>query len=133
MLQAENDELNNEVLHLRNAEGTHLTPQGGSILDSVFKGSAPKGMPSAGGGKSDARLVLDEICEILSVPGADPVVLLDTIRKLERVVKAVPRMEGFIQNLSLVLGEGYGDAIKPLPLEQIIPRLNLWKQIVMHS
>jgi hypothetical protein len=76
---------------------------------------------------------VDEICDILSVPDSDPVLLLDTIRKLEKVVKAVPRMEGFIQNLSLVMGDGFGDAVKPLPLEQIIPRLNLWKQIVQHS
>lgn len=65
----------------------------------------------------------------------DPVVLLDTIRKLEKVVKAVPRMEGFIHNLSLAMADNYltGEPIKPLPLEQIMPRLNIWKQIVAHS
>jgi hypothetical protein len=49
------------------------------------------------------------------VPDCDPVTLLETIRKLEKVVKAVPRMEGFIHNLSLTMADGYVD--KPLPLE----------------
>ena len=44
----------------------------------------------------DARLILDEICAIMTIPNNDPVMLLETVRKLERVVKAVPRMEGFI-------------------------------------
>jgi hypothetical protein len=62
----------------------------------------------------------------------DPVNLLDTIRKLEKVVKAVPRMEGFIHNLSLTMADS-GERAGPLPLEQILPRLNIWKQIVIHS
>ena len=53
--------------------------------------------------------------------------LLDTIRKLEKVVKAVPRMESFIHNLSVAMSE---DEQTVLPLEQILPRLNLWKGIV---
>ncbi len=35
----------------------------------------------------------------MSVKADDCVELLETVRKIERVVKAVPRMEGFISNL----------------------------------
>ncbi len=42
-------------------------------------------------------MILSEIASILELPsGEDPVYLLETIRKLEKVVKAVPRMEAFI-------------------------------------
>ena len=41
----------------------------------------------------------------MSLEDSDPVKLLETIRKLERVVKAVPRMEGFIKNVSLALSD----------------------------
>jgi hypothetical protein len=36
----------------------------------------------------------------------DPVQILETIKKLEKVVKAVPRMESFITNICQVLGDG---------------------------
>jgi len=35
----------------------------------------------------------------------DPVSILETVRKLEKVVKAVPRMENFITNISRTLAE----------------------------
>ena len=122
-MQTQNNDLHNELMQLRNASGTHLTGDEQSILDSI--GRAKHAM------KGDARMVIEEICQILCLPDSDPVVLLETIRKLEKVVKAVPRMEGFIHNLSVTMADGYGD--KPLPLEQILPRLGLWKQIVTHS
>ena len=50
-------------------------------------------------------MVLDEVCSILSLDSNDAVVLLDTVRKLEKVVKAVPRMEGFIHSLSVVMSD----------------------------
>lgn len=51
------------------------------------------------------------------------------MRKIERVVQAVPRMEGFISNLcrEMTMSE---DRVAQLPLEQMIPRLQIWKQIV---
>ena len=76
--------------------------------------------------------MVDEICQILSLADNDPVVLLDTVRKLEKVVKAVPRMESFIHNLSVAMSDNDKNG-EVLPLEQIMPRLNLWKGIVMHS
>ena len=79
--------------------------------------------------KSDARMVLDEICSVLSLDNNDAVVLLDTVRKLEKVVKAVPRMESFIHSLSIVMSDSDQNG-EVLPLEQIMPRLNLWKGIV---
>ena len=82
--------------------------------------------------KGDARLVVDEICQILSLADNDPVVLLDTVRKLEKVVKAVPRMENFIHHLSVAMSDNEHNG-EVLPLEQIMPRLNLWKGIVKHS
>lgn len=116
-LQAQNNDLHNEAIQHRNVSGSHLEER--SILEGI--GTHTKG---------DARLVLDEICQILSVPNSDPVSLLETIRKLEKVVKAVPRMEGFIFNLSHAMAD---DTHKPLPLENILPRLGIWKQIVTHS
>lgn len=84
-LEVINNDLHNEAMQRRNEDGSHL--QSRSILENI-------------GGKGDSRMVVNEICSILSVPGEDPVILLETIRKLEKVVKAVPRMEGFIHNLS---------------------------------
>ena len=140
-LQGQNTELHNEIMQLRNQTQTHLTDNGGfhgtslgsfgnqsSILDSVIPSSTHFNSHT----KSDARLVLDEICQILSLPDNDAVVLLDTVRKLERVVKAVPRMEQFIHNLSIAMSDDE-QKDKALPLEQIMPRLNLWKEIVQHS
>ena len=66
---------------------------------------------------SDAKAVLDEIRAILSLPDSneDPVVILDTVRKLEKVVKAVPRMESFITTISRNLAED--GSSNPIPLE----------------
>jgi len=69
-------------------------------------------------GQSDSLMILNEIRLILSLDSDDPVTILETVRKLEKVVKAVPRMEGFITNISRCIAE----QDKPVPLEQIIPR-----------
>ncbi len=45
---------------------------------------------------SDAKLIIDEISDILQLDQEDPALIIETIRKLEKVVKAVPRMEAFI-------------------------------------
>jgi hypothetical protein len=50
------------------------------------------------------KVIFEEIREILNLSNSDdPVLILETIRKLERVVKAVPRMEAFITNISRAL------------------------------
>ena len=60
--------------------------------------------PSDNGGTSQA--ILNEIGRVLGLPAqADPSSILDTVRKLERVVKAVPRMENFIHNVSITMSE----------------------------
>ena len=56
--------------------------------------------------------------------------MLTTVQKLEKVVKAVPRMEHFIHNVSLTMGEEDG---RPLPLEKVLPLLSHWKAIVQHA
>jgi hypothetical protein len=56
-------------------------------------------------GQSDAKFVLSEIREVLNLDSEDPVAILETVRKLEKVVKAVPRMENFITNISRTLAE----------------------------
>jgi hypothetical protein len=56
-------------------------------------------------GQSDAKLMLSEIREVLNLDSEDPVAILETVRKLEKVVKAVPRMENFITNISRTLAE----------------------------
>jgi len=48
-------------------------------------------------------LVIEEIQEILQLDKDDPALLIETIRKLEKVVKAVPRMETFITNICRTL------------------------------
>ena len=55
-------------------------------------------------GQSDAKFMLSEIREVLNLD-EDPVAILETVRKLEKVVKAVPRMENFITNISRTLAE----------------------------
>lgn len=96
-LQKQNNDLHNQLMTQRNDLGTHIHPE--SILNSVKKRN------SNTGSQSDARFVVDEICQILCLEDNDPVNLLETIRKLEKVVKAVPRMEGFIHNLSLTMAD----------------------------
>ncbi len=59
-------------------------------------------------------MVLNEVREILNLESDDPVLILETIRKLEKVVKAVPRMENFITNISRNLSL---DPQSPVPLE----------------
>ena len=113
-VQTQNNHLHNEIMELRNQTHTHLTDLNmteqshimgqSSILDSVIPN---KGFNSKIGQHSqgDAKMVLDEICQILQLQDNDPVNLLETVRKLERVVKAVPRMEQFIHNLSIAMSE----------------------------
>ena len=52
--------------------------------------------------------------------------ILETIRKLEKVVKAVPRMEGFITSISRALSH---DSNSSLPLEQVIPRASFLRSL----
>ena len=65
-------------------------------------------------GQSDAKMLLSEIREVLNLESEDPVIILETVRKLEKVVKAVPRMENFITNISRTLAE---DPSSPVALE----------------
>ena len=77
-------------------------------------------------GQSDAKLVLSEIRELLNLDSEDPVAIMETVRKLEKVVKAVPRMENFITNISRTLAE---DPSSPVALEQIIPRVGFLRDL----
>ncbi len=77
-------------------------------------------------GQSDAKMILLEIKDILNVNSEDPVAVLETIRKMEKVVKAVPRMENFITNISRTLAE---DPSLPVALEQIIPRVGYLRDL----
>ena len=45
-------------------------------------------------------------------------------------MKAVPRMEQFIHNVSLTMGEEDG---RPLALDKVMPLLTHWKAIVQHA
>ena len=72
---------------------------------------------------------MDEVGRILGLPNSDPNSVLETVRKLEKVVKAVPRMENFIHNVSMTMSEDDANR-QPLPLEKILPLLTHWKAIV---
>ena len=117
-----------EIKHLRNRitelENTQTVVGGETLTESrsVVKVANPA--------ITDAKLVLSEVCEILDLPADDNVALIETVRKIYKVIQAVPRMEGFIGNISqhMALHE---DGVQAIPLEQIIPRVQLWKQIVM--
>ncbi len=65
-------------------------------------------------GQSDCKMIIEEIRQILNLDQDDPVIILETVRKLEKVVKAVPRMESFITNISRSLAE---DHKNPVALE----------------
>lgn len=73
--------------------------------------------------------MLEQVASVLGLPSCNPETLLATVRKLEKVVKAVPRMENFIHNVSLAMSE---DDARPQPvaLEKILPLLQHWKAIV---
>lgn len=75
---------------------------------------------------SDAKLIVEEIREILNLESDDPVSLIETIRKLEKVVKAVPRMESFITSITRHLSD---DQHNHTPLEQVIPRVSYLKSL----
>eukprot|EP00347_Sterkiella_histriomuscorum_P008547 403344679 len=140
-LQRQNNELHNELIQIRNDQGSHLSDQGKSqhsksanqnISDNVGK----KGgliLKSSNGhylSAGDAKLVIEEITEILKLENNDPVQIIETIRKLEKVVKAVPRMESFIQNICKATSE---DPNQLVSIEQVIPKLKLWKDIVLNQ
>jgi len=59
--------------------------------------------------------------EVLQLDGQDSHLILETIRKLEKVVKAVPRLESFIQMICLTLSD---DPSTPLPIEQVLMKAN---------
>ena len=71
-------------------------------------------------------MVLSEIREVLNLDSEDPVAILETVRKLEKVVKALPRMENFITNISRTLAE---DPQNPVALEKIIPRVGFLRDL----
>ena len=78
-------------------------------------------------GNSDAKMVLEEVRGVLSLESNDdPVLIIDTVRKLAQVVKAVPRLESFINNISRTLSE---DPQNPVPLEQVIPRVGFLRDL----
>ena len=53
-----------------------------------------------------ASAMLSDIGRVLGLPpNSDPANILDTVRKLEKLVKAVPRMENFIHNVSVTMSE----------------------------
>jgi len=71
-----------------------------------------KGVQSSNLSGSDAKILINEIRSILSLPSDDPSLLLSTISKLERVVKAVSELKMFI-NISMQIPrlEGFISAI----------------------
>ena len=78
----------------------------------------------------EAKRAIENVAQVLGLPDASPTAVIGTVQKLEKVVKAVPRMEHFIHNVSLTMGEEDG---RPLPLDKVIPLLNHWKAIVKHA
>lgn len=65
---------------------------------------------------TDAKLVLSEVCDILDLPVDDNVALIETVRKIYKVIQAVPRMEGFIGNISQHMAM-HEDGVQAIPLE----------------
>ena len=63
---------------------------------------------------SDAKLILSEALQIFQIDSSDSVVILDALRKISKVLQAVPRMEGFITNISRTVNS---DPTEALPLD----------------
>lgn len=60
--------------------------------------------------------MLEEVCEALKIESCDNVVVIETVRKIAKVIHAVPRMEGFISNISKLMLM-LDDPHESLPLE----------------
>ena len=67
-----------------------------------------RGTPQRSVIEENSRQTLTELATILGLPNSNPSGLLETVRKLEKVVKAVPRMESFIHNVSKAMGDEGG-------------------------
>ena len=98
-LLLENDELKNEIAFIKGRcqEETPILKERQIPETRVRSGVML--------GQSDAKMIIEEIREILSLDSDDPVLVLETVRKLEKVVKAVPRMENFITSISRNIAE----------------------------
>lgn len=101
-LQVQNNELHKELMQARNLTGGHFKsisaiPSSGEEKIQIKKASTLS--------SSDAKIVIGEIQEVLKLQSDDPVLIIETIRKLEKVVKAVPRMETFISNICKQLSD----------------------------
>lgn len=72
-------------------------------------------LPTMSGSQKDCKLVLGEVCAIMQIEN-DPVTLIDYARKIQQVLKAVPRMENFIQSICLQVTIAE-DVSERLPLE----------------
>ena len=76
--------------------------------------------------RSEAALILSEICKVLQIDGQDTTVILETVNKLHRLVQAIPRLENFIKNVSRLLSD---DGVE-VPLDKVMGKINLMKQEV---
>jgi hypothetical protein len=84
---------------LRNQNGSHFKSPNESSKKNDKGGVITKSQKGTFISAGDAKLIIEEIQEILSLENDDPVLIVETVRKLEKVVKAVPRMENFISNI----------------------------------
>ncbi|CDW84876.1 UNKNOWN [Stylonychia lemnae] len=140
-LQKQNDELNNEIMIFRNNsvsklqmfiifQGTHINQKSQQKNEQIKGGLLIKNNQGSFMSAGDARMIIEEIQEILKLETEDPGQIIETIRKLEKVVKAVPRMENFIQNICKQMSE---DPNRPTPIEQIIPQIQYLRDIAINQ
>jgi myosin heavy subunit len=121
-LQIENNNLEKEIMILKNESNSHLRN-----YSSVTKNISQK--LNFEFDDSSASVLLEKIWEILNIKSSTGnAQILDTVQKIQRVVMAVPRMEAFIKQISSAIFPGQHNP----SLEHVIPELHRLNQIMSH-
>ena len=103
-LKAENNNLENENMLLKNNTNTHFRSQS-KETDKILTVEASK-KHSVDYDNSTAVIILKKVLEILNIENPlgkfceeSSCTILETVKKIQKVVMAVPRMESFIKQL----------------------------------
>lgn len=122
-LQRDNDNLENEIMILRNNTNGHVR-QYSSIQKQSRRLDTDPSIPQTPHfeyDESSSTTVLNKILEILSIKttlGRGQII--ETVQKIQRVVLAVPRMEAFIKQVTSAV---FPDVSTPA-LDHIIPEIH---------
>ena len=122
LLQKENNNLENEMMLLKNNTNMHIKNHNTSMntskdLNIGFKNSEDFTFEYD---DSSASVILNKILQILNIQNTiGNAKIIETVQKIEKVVKAVPRMEAFLKSVAATI---FPDHPNP-PLDQLIPEI----------